>query len=656
MNIIGKTLVISMLFCSSLLWGSISYAEEASHRVHVSSHGSPVAGATVELWRSHGLGNPVKIASLTTDTSGSASVSYTATNDVFYITSQGGRIKGKEVKHYSGLVVVPSGYDGQLYINEITTIGSIWPIAAQYEPDTGLSGTVTGLLVASSHVANLTDVTSGSFGERVLDGANLPASETVARMNTLAALMSLCGANYNHDHCSKFLGLGVADNTVDVLWKIARMPFSSTDELFSLFTDAFPFPAGEARRDTDFLPYLSYVPHDFSLMVRLIGGGTYSPGRLMFDNRGQLWSGQNWMPGSQSGLNTSIGGGVVQLDAAGNAISPPLVGLNSQGLDGIGWGTTVSEDKVWVSSFNGKVGVFDLDGKPLGPATIDGENGALQGLATAPNGDVWLCDNQMSQMIRFPGGDHTNGEVVKVPGLKRPFAVAVDNNNVVWVTNNSFITATRFSADDPGSAIQIKLNGMAPRGLAIDSRGNVWIANNFSMGYPLAKVPEGASVIEEFKYNIEKIISNEAKGISKTGNVAMVTPDGRHVTTYLDGDMYGPWGVSIDGDDNVFVGDFLETGFLQICGVDENSCPKGLKTGDLIHRYDSGVLTESTDTMIDDAGNVWMANNWNVIPALVDDDPDRRTATLGGGTGMVVIYGIAKPVTNPLIGQVRSAE
>jgi len=302
------------------------------------------------------------------------------------------------------------------------------------------------------------------------------------------------------------------------------------------------------------------------------------------------------------------------------------------------------------------VGVFDLDGKSLGPATIKGESGGLQGLATAPNGDVWLCDNQMSQMIRFPGGDHTKGEVVKVPGLKRPFAVAVDNNNVVWVTNNSFITATRFSADDPGSAIQIKLNGMAPRGLAIDSKGNVWIANNFSMGYPLAKVPAGASVIEEFKYNIEKVIENEKNGLNKTGNIALVTPDGSHVATYLDGSIYAPWGVSVDGNDNVFVGDFLETGFLQICGVNQESCPKGLKTGDLIHRYDSGVLQESTDTMIDDAGNVWMANNWNVIHALVDDDPDRRTATLGGGTGMVVIYGIAKPVINPLIGQVRSAE
>jgi len=75
----------------------------------------------------------------------------------------------------------------------------------------------------------------------------------------------------------------------------------------------------------------------------------------------------------------------------------------------------------------------------------------------------------------------------------------------------------------------------------------------------------------------------------------------------------------------------------------------------MIHYYSSGILQESTDTMIDDAGNVWMANNWDVIPALVSDNPDRRTATRGGGTGMVVTYGIGAPVTNPLIGQVRTS-
>ena len=175
------------------------------------------------------------------------------------------------------------------------------------------------------------------------------------------------------------------------------------------------------------------------------------------------------------------------------------------------------------------------------------------------------------------------------------------------------------------------------------------------MGYPLAKVPDGANIIEEFKLNIEKVLENEANGITRTGNITLIDPDGTVIQkAALEGKIYGPWGVSIDGKDNVFVGNFLGTGFVHICGTNINNCPKGKKTGDLIHYYQSGILQESTDTMVDDAGNVWMANNWDVIHALVDNNPDRRTATRGGGTGVVVIYGIGAPVTNPLIGQVRT--
>lgn len=87
--------------------------------------------------------------------------------------------------------------------------------------------------------------------------------------------------------------------------------------------------------------------------------------------------------------------------------------------------------------------------------------------------------------------------------------------------------------------------------------------------------------------------------------------------------------MSIDGGDNVFVGDFLGTGFIQVCGKNTESCPAGVKVGEQIHSYKSGIMQETTDTMIDDAGNVWVANNWNIIPALLDKNPDRRTATMG---------------------------
>jgi hypothetical protein len=61
-----------------------------------------------------------------------------------------------------------------------------------------------------------------------------------------------------------------------------------------------------------------------------------------------------------------------------------------------------------------------------------------------------------------------------------------------------------------------------------------------------------------------------------------------------------------------------------------------------------------TDTSIDPAGNVWAANNWNLVDAATaDKNPARPTSTWGGGSGITVIYGVAAPVQGPRMGQVR---
>ena len=65
--------------------------------------------------------------------------------------------------------------------------------------------------------------------------------------------------------------------------------------------------------------------------------------------------------------------------------------------------------------------------------------------------------------------------------VKGPFHLAVDQQDRIWVTNSSSDTVTRFPADDPGKAEQIKV-GFVPRGVAIDSLGNAWVAN--TLGHP----------------------------------------------------------------------------------------------------------------------------------------------------------------------------
>ena len=44
------------------------------------------------------------------------------------------------------------------------------------------------------------------------------------------------------------------------------------------------------------------------------------------------------MAGSQSGVNQSIGGGVVKLSPEWNPLSPPITGFTGMGIDGVGSG------------------------------------------------------------------------------------------------------------------------------------------------------------------------------------------------------------------------------------------------------------------------------------------------------------------------------
>ena len=58
------------------------------------------------------------------------------------------------------------------------------------------------------------------------------------------------------------------------------------------------------------------------------------------------------------------------------------------------------------------------------------------------------------------------------------------------------------------------------------------------------------------------------------------------------------------------------------------------------------------DIDVDPAGNVWVDNNWQNIDAAFDRAAE-PLSTLGAGQGVVVFYGLAKPVRTPLIGPVQ---
>src|SRR5262245_5957630 len=116
---------------------------------------------------------------------------------------------------------------------------------------------------------------------------------------------------------------------------IARRPWVNATALFDLFEAAYPQSKAGARRAAPFMPYLFYAPSDFALSLWFDGGGTLAAGKLSIDAKGNVWSGVNWMPGSQSGVATNLGGGTAKFAPNGNALSPAISGFTGMGLDGV---------------------------------------------------------------------------------------------------------------------------------------------------------------------------------------------------------------------------------------------------------------------------------------------------------------------------------
>ena len=120
------------------------------------------------------------------------------------------------------------------------------------------------------------------------------------------------------------------------------------------------------------------------------------------------------------------------------------------GLDGVGWGTAVTRDHVWASSFNGKILVMDFTGHPVAKEDdfpFKEKIFALMGIGVSANGDVWAADGAGDQLLHFPGGRIKEGRIVKPQGLKSPFDIVIDSQNRVWVSNSQSDTIVRFPMD-----------------------------------------------------------------------------------------------------------------------------------------------------------------------------------------------------------------
>ena len=143
-----------------------------------------------------------------------------------------------------------------------------------------------------------------------------------------------------------------------------------------------------------------------------------------------------------------------------------------------------------------------------------------------------------------------------------------------------------------------------PMGITSSSRGELWIANSGLVDLPCP---------------------NKNVTFVPPPSLGYVNPATGERETYSGGGLLIPWGVSVDGHDNVWVSNFGGERLSEFCGRDNSPyCPEGKGKGDPISTDQGFVfdgLTRSTAAVADTAGNVWVTNNWQTGPRR--DQPRR---------------------------------
>jgi hypothetical protein len=671
-----------LLIGGLLVWASDPAAAD-TFKGKVLGGGQPITNSTVTLWATS-AGAPQQLGQARTGADGSFTLNSTSGTGAatLYLIAKGGQPKsnaqGGDNPAIALMTVISGKPPATITINEMTTVASVWT-HAQFLDGSVIKGPPLSLRIAAGNVPNFVDLQTGGWGTTIQDPLNSVQTPTMANFATLADALAGCVTRVTADACPQLYTAatppkGDAPNdTLAAAQSIARAPWYQPTRVFALLDQFYPVPKGRTMRAVPYMPYLNFAPSAWVLPLKFDGGGYSAGGKAMFDSEGNLWVGDNFTIGWQA-QDTFWQGNATKFAPNGHPLSPITTGFAGGGMQGGTFGAAVdAKDNAWLSTYGGKsIAVFDKNGKPLTPPegiTFDGKLGLMQGIIATPSGDVWAVGISKSQLLYFPKGDPTKGRIVcegrEVEPCKSfvgPFHLGIDQQDRIWVTNAFGAHVTRFAVSDPSKVEKFK-TGYSGSGLGIDSRGNVWVTNRLgSRDRGMFDIVEDIAALK-MGDNADRALLGQMikqKGGPDGGSVTLLRPDGTQYpgSPFIGGGLPGPWAATVDGDDNVWISNFAgpNSPITQLCGTRTENCPPGMKTGDQISPpggYVGGGLQMQTDLAVDPAGNVWVMNNWQEFASCFGD-PNEALSTRCGGQGVVIFYGMAKPVRAPQIGPARA--
>ena len=126
----------------------------------------------------------------------------------------------------------------------------------------------------------------------------------MANFATLSSVLAGCATRVTPDACGSLFAAATGRNgaapadTLAAAVSIAHDMSYKPDRIFALLDAFYPVPKGKNLRATPFMPYLSFAPSAWVLPLKFTGGGYTGGAKVMFDSKGNAWSGANFIVGS----------------------------------------------------------------------------------------------------------------------------------------------------------------------------------------------------------------------------------------------------------------------------------------------------------------------------------------------------------------------
>ncbi len=204
----------------------------------------------------------------------------------------------------------------------------------------------------------------------------------------------------------------------------------------------------------------------------------------------------------------------------------------------------------------------------------------------ADNGKGWASFSTINVFNGFVGGTYPVGT--------SPYGIAIDSSGNVWVAN--YLSNNITELNSSGTTIGTYTVGAFPETIAIDASGNVWVTNGGSNNvtklnssgttigtYPVGAGPWGIAIDSSGNVWVANNGSN---------NVTELNSSGTTIGTYGAGS--GPWCIAIASSGNIWVTN------------NDNTVTEITSSGITIGTY--GVGSSPAGIAIDSSGNVWVAN------------------------------------------------